>query len=1173
LEFSMRPKSKLVFFGLAAALTPHFAMGQGQEAVSKILIERAQYWQSKGDYTRAEESWKKLLLIDPKDSKALNGLASINQELSLKIDDKKKSSLDSARSLAKAGDPDKAILKYNAALDNKAPLGEAISLEYYSNLGYTDKGFGAAKEGLQRLRKESPNDIRISLALGKLLIIESGSRVEGIQVLSRLATNDTVGSEATQNWQKALVWIGTPNPKEQPLFDAYLRLYPNDVQIQDQLNAGIKKNQTLKATRGSFSSQDTRGIAAFETAKKALASGDEVMAREELEKSLSIDNNNTWARLELARLYLKEGYLKEAKDLMYKYNYKEEKQTEALYAIALFSVDLKEWTPALNILDQIPIKNRTAAIIALQKSAWVHSQIAIASKLTQQGRQPEALAVLAQAEQKVGDNPEMLSVIANAYLDAGEPAHELNLLRKLMSRNKRPTPELQLQYAGILLKVNQDIECAKMLRQLQGEQLNTITRNNFNDLLFTYALRQVDLLRERGDLAAAYDRLEPLLNQRPKDLLAIEALTRLYIATGENQKALDIYKKLVINNTNNSAIKLSAVKLATQIKDYDYANKLLENMLTESPNNSEFLASAARVYREQGKLTKATELYERALAIESSNNYGQGSENASPIFGAVLSNNPFTGLNNSNSLEIYKAQRQIAMAPLNGTTSPNAYMQPRSSANTAGQFISSNLIPDPVVSLSNATPRFIGTAYSIENNSDIPEAGNSAYKKQNSFIPAPATQYNNYEVPKTNRALDPIFSANSTPNEKPPRTIITELNEIKQDRSPEVLFGAQIRNRKGSSGTNQLTDVETPFEIRFPAGDGKANVQITPISLNAGTLGADYYSSSTFGGGPQAALNQMGGQYSENPPQTASGLGIALGYKTQDITVDAGVTPLGFMNKNFTGGVKLNGNIDDAKTVAYQVNISSRPVTDSLLSFAGTKDTRTGLTWGGVMSRGGRIQITKDLGGYGIIGAASYYGIDGHNVASNSRSELMGGAYVNIINNADSILSSGLNISNIFYDKNLSNFTYGQGGYFSPQQYYALTVPLTWSQRSEKISFQLRGAIGVQQFTQNASNYFPTNSALQSQANIASAAAKLAGLTGSNQSIYPSQTSTGAAYNLAATGEYQFAPKLFFGANAQADNASNYRQFSAGIYLRYSFEPITGLMPLPVKSYASPYGQ
>jgi hypothetical protein len=152
-----------------------------------------------------------------------------------------------------------------------------------------------------------------------------------------------------------------------------------------------------------------------------------------------------------------------------------------------------------------------------------------------------------------------------------------------------------------------------------------------------------------------------------------------------------------------------------------------------------------------------------------------------------------------------------------------------------------------------------------------------------------------------------------------------------------------------------------------------------------------------------------------------------------------------------------------------------------------------------------------------------------------------------------------LNLSNLSYQQNLSNFTYGQGGYFSPQQYNAATIPIIWSATSEKLSYQLRAAVGYQGYSQDSSNYFPTNGALQSA---------------SGNLKYANQTSSGAAYNLAAGSEYQVAPKLFLGGTAQTDNTATgtYRQWGAGIYLRYSFESITGLMPLPLKSYASPYG-
>ena len=1162
----MYTKNKLALFGVLAALLPHYAAAQNQDAASKILFERAQYWQEKGDYARASESYKKLLLIDPKDIKALNGLASLEQDKTLKADPKKMESLESARSLAKAGDSENAIAKYNTALGDKGPISETLSLEYYSNLGYTAKGFAAAKDGLQKLQKDSPNDPRVSLALGKLLINESNTRVEGIQILSRIASNPKVGSEASENWKKGLVWIDVPNQKELPLFETYLRAYPDDIQIKEKLDAGLKQSQMLNAARKTSNPQESRAFSIFDSAKKAMANGDELMARAELEKSLSIDSNNPWARLELARLELKNGQSKQAQDLMFNYPYKDQNQPDALYAGALFAVDLKNWNYALDLLDQIPLKNRTPQIIALQKNTWLQSQAANARDLNLQGRKSQALAVLSDAEMKMGNNPESIFLIADAYVDVGDPARGLYLIKQQIQPGKQLSPDVQLQYAGIFLKTNQDAECANVLRQLNNQRLTGVTLTKFNDLLFSYSLRQVDLLRQRGDLATAYERLVPLLNQRPMDLSANGALARLYITAGENKKALGVYKQLVNDYPNNYDIKLSAVQVATQIQDYDYANTLLESMLAQSPNNPQLLAAAAKIYQDQGKLTKATALYERALANETDVYYGQGVGIPPPVagaprsnnpFGAVLSNNPFAGLNNVNGIETIRTQRQIASAPINQTTMPDAYLRQGNNLNINNQRESIDRIPPPAAYASNPSPRNAGSTYANQNVTSSFLPANSSFINAVNAIPNPASQY----------------SSTLGPTEATPRTIITELNEIKQARSAEILLGAQARNRNGNAGTSQLTDIETPLEIRMPVSDGKAIVQITPVSLNAGTLGTDYYSSSTFGGGPAAANAQARGLTAANSSQTASGVGMAAGYTTKNLSIDAGTTPVGFTYTNFTGGIKVNGPIDEANTLSYLVNVSSRPVTDSLLSFAGTKDSRTGQTWGGVMSTGGRVQLTKDLGGYGIYGAGSYYSINGTNVESNTRSEFNGGAYVSLIQKPDSKLTSGLNLNNVYYQKNLSNFTYGQGGYFSPQQYFAATIPVTWSQRSEKLSYQLKGAVGVQQYNQNASNYFPTSSQLQSQANTAQANAQTAGLTGTNQAVYPSQSTTSGLYSLAANAEYQIAPKLFFGGSAQADNSSNYRQIGGGIYLRYSFEPITELPSLEKKPYMSPYGQ
>ena len=282
---------------------------------------------------------------------------------------------------------------------------------------------------------------------------------------------------------------------------------------------------------------------------------------------------------------------------------------------------------------------------------------------------------------------------------------------------------------------------------------------------------------------------------------------------------------------------------------------------------------------------------------------------------------------------------------------------------------------------------------------------------------------------------------------------------------------------------------------------------------------------------------------------------------------------MGFQYSNFTGGLKLDGMMDANNTLYYMLNVSSRPVTDSVLSFAGVKDSATGLTWGGVMASGARFQLNKNLGGYGFNGWASWYSLNGHNVADNSRTEAGLGWYWDLQKTDTYQFTTGLNLTGIWYDKNLGNFTYGQGGYFSPQSNYSLTVPVTWAQRQDRFSYLLRGALGIQTYTQNSSPYFPTDSNLQSAANAAIAAAADRGLVGVNSATYGSQSATNMAYNLAAVGEYQVAPQLFLGGSAELNNATNYHQWGAGLYLKFSFYPITRKLAMPVSPYTSPYGQ
>jgi hypothetical protein len=62
---------------------------------------------------------------------------------------------------------------------------------------------------------------------------------------------------------------------------------------------------------------------------------------------------------------------------------------------------------------------------------------------------------------------------------------------------------------------------------------------------------------------------------------------------------------------------------------------------------------------------------------------------------------------------------------------------------------------------------------------------------------------------------------------------------------------------------------------------------------------------------------------------------------------DIGTTPMGFNVVDVVGGLSYSS---DVGPVGYTVNVHRRPISSSLLSFGGQKDSNshTGTTWGGV---------------------------------------------------------------------------------------------------------------------------------------------------------------------------------------------------------------------------------
>jgi len=401
-------------------------------------------------------------------------------------------------------------------------------------------------------------------------------------------------------------------------------------------------------------------------------------------------------------------------------------------------------------------------------------------------------------------------------------------------------------------------------------------------------------------------------------------------------------------------------------------------------------------------------------------------------------------------------------------------------------------------------------------------------------------------------------------------TIEDEINELRSMTVSQFAGTGQIRTRQGEAGMGRLTELQSPLEWSQGFGDGRLVFGVTPVTLDSGRLGTAYNDASRFGGGPADALRQLLPDGVSAPGvQAATGVGFNVAYIGSNLSADVGSTPLGFEQTNVVGGLRYKWPLTENLTLT--TSASRRAINESLLSFAGTTDPRSGLSWGGVTATGGRVDLNWDDGRDGAYGYAGYYLVDGNNVASNTRIEGGLGLYTRLHKTPDSELTIGTSLTALGYDENLRYFTFGHGGYFSPQSYVVAGVPVTWNQRYGRWAFQARGSLGFQYFREDDAPYFPTDPVLQLAALAASAnpalpAGSLAGAT------YQGQASRGVNYALGLVTEYTLSPQVRVGAMLAADNATDFRQMVGGFYFRFPTERVfreADLRPNPVRS---PYG-
>lgn len=377
---------------------------------------------------------------------------------------------------------------------------------------------------------------------------------------------------------------------------------------------------------------------------------------------------------------------------------------------------------------------------------------------------------------------------------------------------------------------------------------------------------------------------------------------------------------------------------------------------------------------------------------------------------------------------------------------------------------------------------------------------------------------------------------------------VDNMMEQLTDKTATWARGAMsVRGRDGESGLSKLTEIKSPLQwSTVPFGDSRFDINVTPISLNAGSSSDD--ASPRFGTG---ALHQTPGNDYPNQlipdtsqgSQSASGVEVGMALTGDQYKLDVGSTPLGQDLNTVVGGVQWSPQLTDYLKLV--LTGERRAVVDSLLSYVGVQDGYTGKKWGQVTKNGGSAQLSYDNGDAGFYAGFGLYSYLGENVPSNDNVNGSAGVYLRPFHYDDRELKTGISMTYMNFSKNLSYFSYGQGGYFSPQDYISVSFPVDYTQKFDNWNLGVGASLGYQSYSQDASPYFPTDSGLQAQLEDAYAR----GLA--KEYYYSGNSKNGMGYNLRASADYKVNKDMTMGGQVGYDTFGDYNESTAQVYFRY----------------------
>ncbi len=333
------------------------------------------------------------------------------------------------------------------------------------------------------------------------------------------------------------------------------------------------------------------------------------------------------------------------------------------------------------------------------------------------------------------------------------------------------------------------------------------------------------------------------------------------------------------------------------------------------------------------------------------------------------------------------------------------------------------------------------------------------------------------------------------------------------------------------------------LKISFPLFKGRAAFQTDRVFMDPGSLSGGRYE------------DMFGTIFAEGTNDTASRKRstntFALAYAQDNFKFDLGTAPdidNGGRGITFVGGASMDFDFGDLSLTPY---IYRRAKDNSVLSYFGERDSGTGIRYGAVKKNGIGLSGSYYLGPQdGLWFDSSFEILKGSNVKTNHDLTMMGGYYHHLIDEPNERLTLAPSVMFMSYAHDLSGYTLGQGGYYSPQLYLSSSLTLRYMRRHEDYSYLIEGSGSLAFSHKKSEARYPFNDLVPQSVVDRNASSS-------------ADSSISFGWGIRAALERRISSRLVVGASTGYSKSDDYSPFNFLLYFRYYCTDYAGDLYMP----------